>query len=207
MYVFHLFHRDAKEDTSVDHNPLYREVHEAQFFGRGNIAGIDVSQQKKEKGQFYEQVVEDRRSQAEKEREEQRQVKMAEKEQKKVRAGDRGQWGEEEAGRREKKREGRDGGRKRREIRRREIRSEKSGGKREKRRKEKGEKKREKRRKEKRENAPYSLHPVFSSSLSFSYLKPVSFSNHFFLTHSLPHSASPLSCTMTATGRKSRWRP
>ena len=68
--------RDAREDTSEEHNPLYKNVHEAQFFGRGNIAGIDVSAQKKEKGKFYENILELRRTQAEKEQEERRLAKV-----------------------------------------------------------------------------------------------------------------------------------
>ena len=39
--------RDAKEDTSSDYNPLYQEKHEAQLFGRGHIAGVDVVHQRK----------------------------------------------------------------------------------------------------------------------------------------------------------------
>ncbi|XP_046674796.1 probable ATP-dependent RNA helicase DDX23 [Homalodisca vitripennis] len=38
-----VFDWDASEDTSVDYNPLYKERHQVQFFGRGNVAGIDIN--------------------------------------------------------------------------------------------------------------------------------------------------------------------
>ena len=37
-----VFDWDANEDTSNDYNPLYKERHQIQFFGRGHIAGIDM---------------------------------------------------------------------------------------------------------------------------------------------------------------------
>ena len=37
-----VFDWDAGDDTSVDYNPIYKEKHQVQFFGRGHIAGIDV---------------------------------------------------------------------------------------------------------------------------------------------------------------------
>lgn len=37
-----VFDWDAGDDTSQDYNPLYKEKHEVQFFGRGHIAGIDI---------------------------------------------------------------------------------------------------------------------------------------------------------------------
>ncbi len=37
-----VFDWDAGEDTSVDYNPLYKERHQVQLFGRGHIAGIDI---------------------------------------------------------------------------------------------------------------------------------------------------------------------
>ena len=37
-----VFDWDAGEDTSNDYNPLYKERHQVQFFGRGHIAGIDI---------------------------------------------------------------------------------------------------------------------------------------------------------------------
>ena len=37
-----VFDWDANEDTSQDYNPLYKEKHQIQFFGRGHIGGIDI---------------------------------------------------------------------------------------------------------------------------------------------------------------------
>ena len=37
-----VFDWDAGEDTSVDYNPIYKERHQVQLFGRGNLAGIDI---------------------------------------------------------------------------------------------------------------------------------------------------------------------
>lgn len=37
-----VFDWDAGEDTSQDYNPLYKEKHQIQFFGRGRIGGIDI---------------------------------------------------------------------------------------------------------------------------------------------------------------------
>ena len=37
-----VFDWDASEDTSNDYNPLYKERHQVQLFGRGHIAGIDI---------------------------------------------------------------------------------------------------------------------------------------------------------------------
>ena len=37
-----VFDWDATDDTSVDYNPIYKDRHEIQLFGRGHIAGIDL---------------------------------------------------------------------------------------------------------------------------------------------------------------------
>ena len=37
-----VFDWDIQEDTSNDYNPIYKDKHQVQFFGRGNIAGIDI---------------------------------------------------------------------------------------------------------------------------------------------------------------------
>ena len=37
-----VFDWDATDDTSVDYNPIYKDRHQLQFFGRGQIAGIDL---------------------------------------------------------------------------------------------------------------------------------------------------------------------
>ena len=57
-----VFDWDNTEDTSTDYNPLYTKVHEAQLYGRGSIAGVDVVLQKKQKSKFYERMLDDRRT-------------------------------------------------------------------------------------------------------------------------------------------------
>ena len=37
-----VFDWDATDDTSVDYNPLYKEKHQIQLYGRGHRAGIDL---------------------------------------------------------------------------------------------------------------------------------------------------------------------
>lgn len=37
-----VFDWDAGDDTSLDYNELYKERHGVQFYGRGNVAGIDI---------------------------------------------------------------------------------------------------------------------------------------------------------------------
>ena len=37
-----VFDWDAGDDTSLDYNPIYKEKHEVQFYGRGHVAGIDI---------------------------------------------------------------------------------------------------------------------------------------------------------------------
>jgi ATP-dependent RNA helicase DDX23/PRP28 len=67
-----IFDWEPTEDTSNDYNDLYKERHEVQFLGRGSIAGMDVNQQKKQKSEFYQKLLEQRRTEAEKEQEYQR---------------------------------------------------------------------------------------------------------------------------------------
>ncbi|CAI2178172.1 5344_t:CDS:10 [Funneliformis geosporum] len=43
-----VFDWDAGEDTSQDFNPLYANKHNAQMFGRGHFAGIDIKEQKRD---------------------------------------------------------------------------------------------------------------------------------------------------------------
>lgn len=64
-----VFDWDAGEDTSVDYNPLYKQRHQVQFFGRGNLAGIDIKAQKRDQSKFYGELLERRRTDAEKEQE------------------------------------------------------------------------------------------------------------------------------------------
>uniref|UniRef100_A0A3Q3WMI1 Probable ATP-dependent RNA helicase DDX23 n=1 Tax=Mola mola TaxID=94237 RepID=A0A3Q3WMI1_MOLML len=75
-----VFEWDASEDTSVDYNPIYKEKHHVQLYGRGFIAGIDLKQQKREQSRFYGDLMEKRRTLEEKEQEETRLKKMRKKE-------------------------------------------------------------------------------------------------------------------------------
>lgn len=77
-----VFDWDAGEDTSVDYNPLYKERHQVQFFGRGNLAGIDIKAQKRDQSKFYGELLEKRRTEAEKEQEKMRLKKVKKKEDK-----------------------------------------------------------------------------------------------------------------------------
>ncbi|RWS12184.1 putative ATP-dependent RNA helicase DDX23-like protein [Dinothrombium tinctorium] len=77
-----VFDWDATEDTSSDYNQLYKERHTIQLFGRGNVAGIDLKQQKKEQSKFYGELLERRRTEAEKEQEKHRLEKVKKKEEK-----------------------------------------------------------------------------------------------------------------------------
>ncbi|RZF46492.1 hypothetical protein LSTR_LSTR014617 [Laodelphax striatellus] len=77
-----VFDWDASEDTSVDYNPLYKERHQVQFFGRGNVAGIDIKAQKRDQSKFYGELLEKRRTAAEKEQEKVRLKKVKKKEEK-----------------------------------------------------------------------------------------------------------------------------
>lgn len=77
-----VFDWDASEDTSIDYNALYKERHQVQFFGRGNVAGIDIKAQKKDQSKFYGELMEKRRTEAEKEQEKVRLKKVKRKEDK-----------------------------------------------------------------------------------------------------------------------------
>ncbi|CAG8603785.1 3784_t:CDS:10, partial [Ambispora gerdemannii] len=67
-----VFDWDAGEDTSQDFNPLYASRHNAQMFGRGHFAGIDIKEQKRDRAQFYNQLLEERRTVDQKDRAEER---------------------------------------------------------------------------------------------------------------------------------------
>ncbi|KAI0983348.1 hypothetical protein GJ496_003453 [Pomphorhynchus laevis] len=75
-----VFDWDAGEDTSTDYNPLYKQRHEIQFYGRGHFAGTDIKQQRKEQSKFYGDLLELRRTKAEKDQEGVRLRKIANKE-------------------------------------------------------------------------------------------------------------------------------
>ncbi|CAF1467684.1 unnamed protein product [Didymodactylos carnosus] len=64
-----VFDWDVAENTAVDYNPIYKEKHQMQFFGRGQIAGIDIKHQKRQQSMFYGELLNIRRTQAEKDRE------------------------------------------------------------------------------------------------------------------------------------------
>nr|XP_054767519.1 probable ATP-dependent RNA helicase DDX23 [Lytechinus pictus] len=76
-----VFDWDAGEDTSADFNPLYREHHEIQLFGRGSVAGIDIKAQKKQ-SKFYQEILEQRRTEQEKDQEKSRLKKQKKREDK-----------------------------------------------------------------------------------------------------------------------------
>jgi len=61
-----VFEWDASEDTAVDYNPIYKDRHQVQFYGRGHVAGIDIKAQKKDQSEFYGKLVEKRRTDGEK---------------------------------------------------------------------------------------------------------------------------------------------
>lgn len=63
-----VFEWDAHEDTAVDYNPLYKEKHEIQFFGRGHVAGIDLNEQKKIQSKFYGDLMAQRQTREERDR-------------------------------------------------------------------------------------------------------------------------------------------
>ncbi|KAK3797894.1 hypothetical protein RRG08_007992 [Elysia crispata] len=75
-----VFDWDAGDDTSLDYNQLYKEKHQVQFFGRGNIGGIDIKAQKKDQSRFYGDLMERRRTDAEKDQEKKRLSNVASKE-------------------------------------------------------------------------------------------------------------------------------
>nr|CAH0102103.1 unnamed protein product [Daphnia galeata] len=61
-----VFEWDAAEDTAVDYNPIYKERHQVQFYGRGHVAGIDIKAQKKDQSKFYGDMLDKRRTDTEK---------------------------------------------------------------------------------------------------------------------------------------------
>lgn len=79
-----VFDWDANEDTSIDYNRLYQNRHTIQFFGRGHLGGIDTREQKKEQSKFYGELLEKRRSDAEKRQEENRLKKVKRREDKQL---------------------------------------------------------------------------------------------------------------------------
>lgn len=89
-----VFDWDAGEDTSTDYNNLYKDRHQVQFFGRGNLAGIDIKAQKRDQSKFYGELLEKRRTEAEKAQEKVRLKKVRRKEEKQL--WDDRHWSEKE---------------------------------------------------------------------------------------------------------------
>lgn len=52
-----------------DRNRIKLFLPQVQFFGRGNVAGIDIKAQKRDQSKFYGELLERRRTEAEKEQE------------------------------------------------------------------------------------------------------------------------------------------
>ncbi|CAK9305121.1 unnamed protein product [Gordionus sp. m RMFG-2023] len=75
-----VFDWDATEDTSIDYNPIYKDRHDLLFYGRGNLAGIDIKTQRKQQAEFYARFIEKRRNCSEKEQEKSRLTKVAKRE-------------------------------------------------------------------------------------------------------------------------------
>lgn len=79
-----VFDWDQGEDTSTDYNPLYTDRHEAQLFGRGHIAGIDLGFQLAQKNEFYAGMMAQRRTEEEKDQEQRRLDRITAREQQTV---------------------------------------------------------------------------------------------------------------------------
>lgn len=54
---------------NCDRNNIKLFLLQVQFFGRGNVAGIDIKAQKRDQSKFYGELLERRRTEAEKEQE------------------------------------------------------------------------------------------------------------------------------------------
>jgi ATP-dependent RNA helicase DDX23/PRP28 len=63
-----VFDWDTNEDTSKDFNPIYATKHEVTLYGRGHLAGIDKNDQMKQKADYLKRFVDDRRTDAQKDR-------------------------------------------------------------------------------------------------------------------------------------------
>uniref|UniRef100_A0AC35GVC0 RNA helicase n=1 Tax=Panagrolaimus sp. PS1159 TaxID=55785 RepID=A0AC35GVC0_9BILA len=77
-----VFDWDENDDTSKDYDNLYEERHQIQFFGRGALAGMDVNSQRKKNAEFYNGLLEQRRTGEEQDREDSRIENLAKKERK-----------------------------------------------------------------------------------------------------------------------------
>lgn len=61
-----LFMEFIREQHYCSHDKFVLQV---QFFGRGHVAGIDIKAQKRDQSKFYGELLEKRRTDAEKEQE------------------------------------------------------------------------------------------------------------------------------------------
>ena len=91
-----VFDWDETDDTSKDYDRLYEERHQIQFFGRGALAGMDgkclfpkdsnqnvyflVNSQRKKNAEFYNGLLEQRRTEEEQEKEDSRVDNLVKKE-------------------------------------------------------------------------------------------------------------------------------
>ncbi|KAL2915438.1 mRNA splicing protein prp28 [Polyrhizophydium stewartii] len=87
-----MFEWDEAEDTSKDANPIYAKRHEAQLYGRGLIAGIDIKEQKKERAGFYGSMLKDRLSEVQLDRAQE--LREMEKDKERKTAFDERHWSE-----------------------------------------------------------------------------------------------------------------
>ena len=58
----------VSEDTSTNDNPLYTNKSHLHLLGRGHIAGIDLQEQSKKVGSFYDELLKGRRTDDQKDR-------------------------------------------------------------------------------------------------------------------------------------------
>ena len=77
-----VFDWDANEDTARDYNPIFKNPHTIQLFGRGHIGGIDLKQQKKEQSRFYGDLLAQRMNDNEKQLEEKHMERVKKREEK-----------------------------------------------------------------------------------------------------------------------------
>ncbi len=56
-----VFDWDGREDTYAEEDSLYSQRREVTLFGRGRIAGMDIREQKKQKSEYYQAVMDMRK--------------------------------------------------------------------------------------------------------------------------------------------------
>jgi ATP-dependent RNA helicase DDX23/PRP28 len=62
------FDWDETDDTSQDANPIYAQRSHVLMFGRGTLGGIDVKEQEKKRSAYYNKLIEERRTDEDRER-------------------------------------------------------------------------------------------------------------------------------------------